>query len=172
MRLSLIAIALLALVASVGSGILEAQTPPAQTLRAQWEMEGPPAPAGGVRPPFDVTTAQGYVYKMYQVGSAIGTTLTGVTCTTTADAFIKTCAATVPAAMNVAGLNLDITATINGIETAHSTAAIVPPVFVPPAPPRNLRMLRYVGTTPTPTDADPDNPDDRGRGRGRGGRGN
>lgn len=125
-----------------------------QTLRAQWEMEGPPAPAGGARPPFDVATAQGYIYKMYQVGSATGVTLTGVTCTTTADAFIKTCAATVPAALSAVGLNLDMTATINGIETSHSNAAIVPPVFVPPSPPSNLRMLRYVGTIPVPTDAD------------------
>lgn len=125
-----------------------------QTLRAQWEMEGPPAPAGGARPPFDVATAQSYIYKMYQVGSATGITLTGVTCTTTADAFIKTCAATVPAALSAAGLNLDMTATINGIETSHSTSAIVPPLFVPPSPPSNLRMLRYVGTIPVPTEAD------------------
>lgn len=122
-----------------------------QTLRAQWEMTGPPAPAGGTRPPFDVATAQSYVYKMYQVGSAVGTTLTGVQCTTTADAYVKTCAATVPTALNVVGLNLDMTATINGIETAHSTSAVVPPLFVPPSPPENLRMLRYVGTTPVPT---------------------
>jgi hypothetical protein len=124
-----------------------------QTLRAQWEMEGPPAPAGGARPPFDVATAQSYVYKMYQVGSAVGVTLTGVACTTTADAFIKTCAATVPTTLNAAGLNLDMTATINGIETSHSNAAIVPPVFVPPAPPSNLRMQRYVGTIPVASDA-------------------
>ncbi len=121
-----------------------------QTLRAQWEIEGPPAPAGGARPPFDVTTAQGYVYKMYQVGSATGYTLTGVTCTTTADAYIKTCAATVPTALNVVGISVDMTATISGIETSHSTAAVVPPLFVPPSPPSNLRLLRYVGTTPVP----------------------
>lgn len=125
---------------------LSAQT--TATLRAQWEMTGPPAPAGGTRPPFDVTTAQSYIYKMYQVGAAVGTTLTGVQCTTTADAYVKTCAATVPAAFNVAGLSLDLTATINGIETAHSNAAIVPPVFVPPSPPGNLRMQRVVGGVP------------------------
>lgn len=129
-----------------------AQTTP-QTLRAQWEMTGPPAPAGGTRPPFDVATAQGYIYKMYQVGSAVGTTLTGVACTTTADAYVKTCAATVPTALSAAGLNLDMTATINGIETSHSNAAIVPPVFVPPSPPSNLRMQRYVGTIPVASDA-------------------
>ncbi len=132
--------------------VVNAQT--STTLRAQWEMEGPPAPAGGTRPPFDVATAQSYIYKLYQVGAAVGTTLTGVSCTTTADAFIKTCAATVPTALNAAGLNLDMTATINGIETAHSNAAIVPPQFVPPAPPSNLRMQRYVGTIPVATDKD------------------
>jgi len=126
----------------------QAQT--TQTLRAQWEIEGPPAPAGGARPPFDVTTAQGYIYKMYQVGSATGITLTGVTCTTTADVYIKTCAATVPTALNVVGISVDMTATIGGIETSHSTAAVVPPLFVPPSPPSNLRLLRYVGTTPVP----------------------
>ena len=118
------------------------------TLRAQWEMTGPQAPAGGTRPPFDVATAQSYVYKLYQVGSAVGTTLSGVGCTTTADAFVKTCAATVPTALNVVGLNLDMTATINGIETSHSTSAVVPPAFVPPTPPENLRLIRYVGSTP------------------------
>jgi len=121
-----------------------------QTLRAQWEIEGPPAPAGGARPPFDVATAQGYIYKMYQVGSATGITLTGVTCTTTADVYIKTCAATVPTALNVVGISVDMTATINAIETSHSNAAVVPPLFVPPAPPSNLRLLRYVGATPVP----------------------
>lgn len=129
--------------------ISEAQT---QTLRAQWEIEGPQAPAGGARPPFDVATAQGYVYKMYQVGSATGSTLTGVQCTTTADAYIKTCAATVPAALNIPGISVDMTATVGGIETVHSSAAVVPPLFVPPAPPTNLRLLRYVGTIPAPTD--------------------
>ena len=123
----------------------QAQT---QTLRAQWEISGPPAPAGGTRPPFDVATAQGYPYKLYQVGSAVGTLLTMVTCTTTADAYTKTCAATVPAAMNVAGLSLDLTATIGGIETAHSNAAVVPPTFVPPAPPSNLRLQRIVSGVP------------------------
>jgi hypothetical protein len=123
-----------------------------QTLRAQWEIEGPPAQAGQARPPFDVATAQGYVYKMYQVGSATGVTLTGVTCTTTADAFIKTCASTVPVALAVVGFNLDMTATIGGIETSHSNSAVVPPLAVPPAPPTNLRLLRYFGTIPAPTD--------------------
>lgn len=149
----IVVIAALAILAAGAFCVASAQT--SQTLRGQWEMEGPPAPAGGARPPFDVATAQSYVYKMYQVGSAVGVTLTGVTCTTTADAFIKTCAATVPTSLNVVGLNLDMTATINGIETAHSTSAVVPPLFVPPSPPSNLRLLRYVGTTPVPTsDAD------------------
>lgn len=121
-----------------------------QTLRAQWEIEGPIAQAGQPRPPFDVTTAQGYVYKMYQVGSATGYTLTGTTCTTTADAFIKTCAATVPTALNIVGISIDMTATVGGIETVHSTAAVVPPLFVPPSPPSNLRLLRYFGTIPVP----------------------
>ena len=44
--------------------------------------------------------------------------------------------------MNVPGLNLDLTATINGIETAHSTPAVVPPLVVVREPPINLRMLR------------------------------
>jgi hypothetical protein len=136
----------------LSASLVTGQTAP-QTLRAQWEMTGPPAPAGGARPPFDVATAQGYIYKMYQVGGAVGTTLTGVTCTTTADVYTKTCAATVPTALNVVGFNLDMTATINGIETSHSTSAVVPPLFVPPAPPSNLRMIRVVGTTPVPTDA-------------------
>lgn len=128
----------------------EAQT--TQTLRVQWEISGPEAPAGGTRPPFDVATAQGYVYKMYQVGAATGTTLTGVGCTTTADAYVKTCAATVPTTYDKPGISVDLTATIQGIETAHSNAAVVPPLFVPPAPPTNLRLLRYVGTIPAPTD--------------------
>ncbi len=142
-----VVVAVLVVLALVGwcVGSAEAQT---QTLRAQWEMTGPPAPAGGTRPPFVVSTAQSYIYKIYQVGSAVGTTLTGVACTTTADAYVKTCAATVPAAMNVAGLNLDLTATIGGIETAHSNAAVVPPVFVPPAPPSNLRLQRIVSGVP------------------------
>ena len=124
-----------------------------QTLRAQWEIEGPPAQAGQARPPFDVATAQGYVYKMYQVGSATGITLTGVTCTTTADAFIKTCASTVPTALAIVGISVDMTATIGGIETSHSNGAVVPPLAIPPSPPTNLRLLRYFGTIPAPTDA-------------------
>jgi hypothetical protein len=148
----IVGMVVLVLIACVGwcVGTAEAQT--TQTLRAQWEMTGPPAPAGGVRPPFDIATAQGYVYKIYQVGAAIGTTLTGVTCTTTADQYVKTCAATVPSAFNVAGLSVDLTATINGVETAHSNAAVVPPVIVPPAPPSNLRLQRVVGTA-TVTDS-------------------
>jgi len=138
----------------LGASVVDTNAQTTQTLRAQWEMAGPPAPAGGTRPPFDVATAQSYIYKMYQVGSATGVTLTGVACTTTADQYVKTCAATVPTALNVAGFNLDMTATINGIETSHSTSAIVPPLFVPPAPPTNLRMIRVVGTVPVPTDAD------------------
>ena len=129
-----------------------------QTLRAQWEIEGPPAPAGGTRPPFEVATAQGYTYKIYQVGSAVGEVLLGVQCTTTADAFVKTCAATVPTAFSAPGLMVDLTAIIDGIETPHSTAATVPPLFVPPAPPRNLRLLRYVGTIPVPTGVNPATP--------------
>lgn len=121
-----------------------------QTLRAQWEIEGPVAQAGQARPPFDITTAQGYVYKMYQVGSATGVALTGVTCTTTADAFIKTCAATVPTSLAIVGISVDMTATVGGIETVHSTAAVIPPLFVPPSPPTNLRLLRYFGTIPIP----------------------
>lgn len=123
-----------------------------QTLRVQWEIEGEPAPAGGARPPFDVAEAQSYIYKMYQVGAATGVTLTGVGCTTTADPYVKTCAATVPTALSAPGLMVDLTATIDGIETSHSTAATVPPLFVPRAPPRNLRLLRYVGAVPAPTD--------------------
>lgn len=147
-----VVIVVLALLALGGWCVgVQAQT---ATLRAQWEMTGPPAPAGGTRPPFDVATAQSYIYKMYQVGSAVGTTLTGVACTTTADAFVKTCAATVPTGLNVVGLNLDLTATINGIETAHSNAAVVPPAFVPPSPPSNLRLQRVVGTIPVAADAD------------------
>lgn len=122
-----------------------------QTLRIQWEIDGPVAPAGGARPPFEVATAQGYLYKIFQVGGAVGEALLGVQCTTTADPFVKTCAATVPPAFSAPGLSVDMTATIDGIETAHSTAAIVPPLFVPPVPPRNLRMLRYVGQVPVPT---------------------
>lgn len=119
-----------------------------QTLRAQWEIEGPAAPTGGARPPFDVTTAQSYTYKLYQVGAAIGVILQPVSCTTTADAYIKTCAADVPTTLSAPGLLVDMTATIGGIETPHSTSAVVPPLFVPPAPPTNLRLLRYVGTIP------------------------
>ncbi len=147
MRVQRAVVAAVLVVLALGAGcVAEAQT--TATLRAQWEIAGPPAPTGGTRPPFDVATAQSYIYKMYQVGAAVGTTLTGVGCTTTADAYVKTCAATVPTAFNVAGLSLDMTATINGIETAHSNSAVVPPVFVPPAPPTNLRLQRVVGTTP------------------------
>lgn len=152
----IVVIAFLGLLAITAYCVSEANAQTTQTLRAQWEMAGPPAPAGGTRPPFDVATAQSYIYKMYQVGSAIGTALTGVTCTTTADVYVKTCAATVPTALNVAGFNLDMTATINGIETSHSTSAIVPPLFVPPAPPTNLRMIRVVGGTPVPTKEEAD----------------
>ncbi len=119
-----------------------------QTLRAQWEIEGPAAPTGGARPPFDVATAQSYTYKLYQVGAAIGVILQPVSCTTTADAYIKTCAADVPTSLSAPGLLVDLTATIGGIETPHSSSAVVPPLFVPPAPPTNLRLLRYVGTIP------------------------
>ncbi len=130
--------------------LVGAQTP-TQTLRAQWEIEGPAAPSGGTRPPFDVATAQSYTYKLYQVGSATGIILQPVNCTTTADAYIKTCAADVPTALSAPGLLVDMTATIGGIETPHSTSAVVPPLFVPPAPPSNLRLLRYVGTIPVIT---------------------
>lgn len=112
------------------------------TLRAQWEIEGPAAQPGQTRPPFDVVTAQSYVYKMYVVGSAVGTTLTGVACTTTADQFIKTCAATLPSQFDQPGIQVDMTATVDGIETVHSSAATVPPQIIPPTPPSNLRLIR------------------------------
>lgn len=147
-------IALLALLSAIGVSGQQQQ----DTLRAQWEIEGPPAPAGGTRPPFEVATAQGYTYKMYQVGGAVGEVLTGVSCTTTADVYVKTCAATVPAAFSAPGLMVDLTALISGIETPHSNGATVPPLFVPPAPPRNLRLIRYVGTVPVPAGVNPATP--------------
>lgn len=125
-----------------------AQTVP-QQLIWQWEIDGPPALSGGARPPFSVEDAQGYPYKSYVVGSATGVLLMGVTCTTTADAFIKTCSALVPTAQSAPGMNLDLTATVGGIESAHSTPAVVPPLILPPTAPRNPRLLRSVITQPT-----------------------
>lgn len=128
-----------------------AQTVP-QTLIVQWEVDGPPALSGGARPPFSVADAQGYTYKLYIVGSATSATLTpsGVTCTTTADPFIKTCSSVVPSSHSAPGLQVDLTVTVGGIESAHSGAATVPPLILPPAAPRNLRMLRSITATLPP----------------------
>lgn len=134
----------------VGVVPASAQTVP-QTLIVQWEVDGPPALSGGARPPFSVADAQAYIYKLYIVGSASGVSLAGVQCTTTADPFIKTCSAQVPTSHSAPGLQVDITVTdMNGVESAHSTAATVPPLILPPSAPRNLRLLRSI-TSSLPT---------------------
>lgn len=121
-----------------------------QTLRIQWDIEGPQAPAGTTRPPFDTATAQSYTYKVYIVGAAIGMVIQGPLCTTTPNDFIKTCAATLPPTLDIPGTNLDMTVTVDGIETAHSEAATVPPLIIPPTPPTNLRLQRILLQTPPP----------------------
>lgn len=136
---------LLLLLATLG---LAAQTTPTQTLRIQWDIEGPQVPVGTPRPPFDIATAQSYVYKAYVVGAAVGTTLTGVLCTTTVNEFIKTCAATLPPVLDIANASLDMTVTVDGVETAHSEAASVPPIIIPPTPPSNLRIQRILLQAP------------------------
>jgi hypothetical protein len=93
-------------------------------------------------------TAQSYVYKLYELQSAIGLTLTGIQCTTTQDPFIKTCASTIPMSFDSPGKVVDMTVTIAGIESPHSASTTVPQLIVPPTPPTNLRMFRYVGTIP------------------------
>lgn len=122
---------------------LAAQTP-VQSLRIQWEIEGPQVPPGETRPPFDVATAQSYTYKVYMLGAAVGTALTGVQCTTTADEFIKTCSTTLPPTFDIPGADVDMTATISGLETIHSASVKVPPKFIPPNPPTNPRIIRIV----------------------------
>lgn len=141
MRTKVIIIVAMALCA-VSSAYAQVGSP---TLRAAWEMSGPVGPEGGPRPPFTVANAQGYTYKMYKVADAgSGTTLIDVVCTTTADPYTKTCTAPVPAVFNVVGLTLDMTAVIVGIETVHSTSAVVPPVAQPQAAPANFRIIRGV----------------------------
>jgi len=89
--------------------------------------------------------AQGYTYKIYKFNDpASGTVLQGVTCTTTNDPFTKTCVAPVPAALNVSGTTLDMTAIVLGIETPHSTSAVVPAPLQPSAAPANLRFIQEV----------------------------
>lgn len=143
---------ILILLATVALG---AQTTP-RNLRAAWEIEGPPGPVGGPRPPFTVANAQGYTYRIYKVADAAsGTALTTITCTTTNDQYVKTCTAPIPNTFDIPGLSVDMTAVIAGIETPHSLPATVPNPLLPQPAPSNFRILqglwngiRIAGTAP------------------------
>lgn len=135
---------ILALVLVGNAGTVGAQTAPL-TWRAQWEMAGPAGPEGGPRPPFTVAIAQGYTYKIYKPSDpSSGTPLSGVLCTTTNDPFTKTCTAPLPTAFNVAGVTLDMTAIVVGIESPHSNTAVVPNPLQPGAAPTNFRLIQDV----------------------------
>lgn len=135
--------------------LLAASAASAQNMpKVAWEIEGPDGPVGGPRPPFTVALAQGYTYKVYKVADAASAiTLTGIICTTTNDPFIKTCNAPLPSSLDVPGLTLDVTVTVTGIESAHSTPpAMVPQPTEPPKSPTNFRIFRQaitaLATTP------------------------
>jgi hypothetical protein len=124
------------------STFLNAQTP---TLKVLWEIEGPVGPTGGPRPQFTVAIAQTYGYKLYKVSDpGSGTTLTGVTCTTTNDPYVKSCIGPVPSTFDIPGLILDLTCVVNGIESPHSNQAMVPPPAQPNTAPINTRLQRQV----------------------------
>src|ERR1051325_7088842 len=68
----------------------------AQSLKAAWEIAGPPAESGKPRPTFTSAMAMAYTYRLYPEAATIGRELSGVSCTTTNDPFQKTCSAPVP----------------------------------------------------------------------------